>query len=670
MSERDERQRQIIEAFVADPVLCHNVLFERRHPQSTPPFHKEMIRDWWSTIEAIGDEAFRGGAKSTTAEDALTAMACLRVFKFALIVGNSQASAIDRLNSIKHELTTNERILDLFDDQQGDVWNEAEILLKNGVMLKAFGARQSMRGAKHWDQRPDMLFVDDLEDEENIATREAREKLKTWFFRSLLQACEPTARKRVVGTPLHPESLLETLRKQSGWLFRVYPIVTPAVSEPQHWQTSNWPSRYPLERIKLIRDDFAHVGDLQGFTQEYLCQSEEQALKTFQPRHYQTAPEIPAWAPSMIMVDPSRTTRIGHSARTGYVAFSWIGAKCFVRAAYGCYHQPNEIIAETFKLDRTFQPVRVGVEKDGLEEFLMQPYRSEMLKTGQPLPLYPLNAPRDRNKARFISGLQVFFEAKDILMCGDFPDLRDEMNGFPRGLVDVLNALAYAPQMRGGKAVYEDFSLGHVAPELQPSPSQPIWLAVSSRPGHTAAALVQFINGAIRVYADWVKEGSATDAMETIVPEARLVAGRQVGLFAPMAQFDLYNNTGLPAAATRFGLKFVKGPMDSIGSLKPFLQQQRQHQPAFMVCRSARWTVNALALGYSYGLEKTGLLSNFPVEGYYRTLMEGLESLASWLTMQAGQEDTAAQNYSYTREGRRYLSSRPGMQDGRAQLKR
>ncbi len=577
---------------------------------------------------------------------------------------------MERLSAVKHEMTTSPRYLSIFGELQGPTWNDAEILLTNGVMIKAFGARQSLRGAKHWDQRPDMLFVDDLEDEENVATKESRDKLFRWFWRSLLPACEPDARIRVVGTPMHPESLLERLRKEAGWPFPVYPIVIPAVSEPSQWVQSNWPSRYPLERIKEIRDGFAKVGDLEGFVQEYLCQSEEQSLKVFQPRHIVKAPDIPAWAPSMVVVDPSRTTRVGKSARTGYVVFSWIGAKCYVRAAYGAYHQPDQIIEETFKLDRLFSPVKVGVEKDGLEEFLMQPYRQEILKTGQPVPLWPLNAPRDRNKTRFISGLQAFFEGGDILMCGDFPDLTQEMDGFPRGLVDVLNALAYAPQMRGGRAVYEDFGFVHVSPELQPNPRLPSYLCVSAKPNHCAGALVQFVNGCLRVYADWVKEGDVTSALEQMIPEARIAAGRLPLLCAPLPLFDAYNNAGLPLACRRLNLSPVKVPGGQIGSLRPFLVRQSMHQPAFMVSQAARWTLNALALGYSYSLDKSGILSHEPDAGYYQTLMEGLEGLAKWLTVQAPRDDDAL-NFAYTAEGVRYMTSRPGMEHGRrTELKR
>lgn len=666
MTDNGERAR-IIEEFLADPVLCHSVLFEHRHPQKTPEFHKEMIRGWWSDTLRYGDEAFRGAAKSTIAEDAICAMACVRFFKYCLIIGNTERSAVDRLSAIKHEIEFNEKLIQIFGTLKGPTWNEAEVLLSNGVLITAKGAGQTIRGTKHWEQRPDILFVDDLEDEENVSSPDARAKLKRWFWRSLIPACEPNAKIRIVGTPLDPDSLLESVRRDSGWEFHVYPIVVPAVTDPKLWEYSNWEDRFPLSKIRQIRDESERVGDLQGFVQEYLCQSEEPRLKAFQRSRIVRVDHFPDWAPTLVAVDPARTAVVGKSARTGYVAVSSVGSKLYVRSAYGEYHQPAEIVLETFKLDRMFNPIRVGIEKDGLEEFLMQPLRQEALKSGQPIPLVPLNAPRDRNKISFISGLQPFVESGEIVMCGEFKQLFDEMEGFPRGLKDILNALAYIPQMRGGRPVYEDFGLIHVAPSLVVDYRRPVYLTLSCRPGYTAGALVQYLNGAIRIYADWLREGDVTAALEQMIPEARVIAGREVEIVTPGSQLDRFNNTGLPSAISRLRLRPTRIPWkDTLGSLRPFLQRQSLHQPAFMASRAARWTINGLALGYSYGLDGGASLNRMPENDYYAALFEGIEGLAKWLTIRPDVEDNDEIRYAYTREGHRYQTSRPGLTNARS----
>jgi hypothetical protein len=668
--------RTILAKLLADPVLCHEVLFSARHSNATPEFHHELIRAIWSEEEWIIFRAFRGAAKSTRIEEAMAAMACFQKFNYALIVGNSHPRACERIASIKHELDNNPMLLELFGEQHGNTWNEDELVLKNGVRFKALGARQSFRGSKSVIERPNFLFIDDLEDEENTATEPQREKLMRWVTRSLIQACIPGCPKRVAGTPLHPKAWLETLARAHPNSVRTYPIVEPAVTEPELWERSLWPSRYPLDRVRQIRSDMAGVGELQGFVQEYLCRSEDAALKPFQPRHIVHAQPIAAFVPSIVICDPARKGNATKAARTGYLVFSRMGRKFHIRQAYGAYHMPSEIVDTLFKLDDAFTPTWVVVEKDGLEEFLLQPLRQAMVARGTVLPLLPIMAPRDRSKDQFILGLQPFFEAAEIVMCDQFPDLETEITNFPTGLKDVLNALAYIVRVGAGKPVYEDFGMSHIAPDgLRPHKQQPLHLVINCEPNHTAAALVQYVNRCFRVYSDWVFEGGVEEALDQLLPAAVQAAEGHTMLkfFAPGQQFDQFNNLGLGRAAQRRKIQIVHGPKSEgcVGALSTPLRSQALHQPAFLANRSARWTINGMSQGYARGLDRSGILSDFPDQGYYATLMQGVESFARWLLGQTQETTTNPINWQVTPDGRQFMSARgSGADNGRTELKR
>lgn len=673
-NEPDPRQ-QIIDKFRANPILAHHVVFAKNHTHATPDFHHVIITDFWSDEEFVLTEAFREGAKSTVAEEGIALMADMGIEPFILIVGANYDRAVDRLTAIKHQIETNDILIQVFGDQRAAIWNEGEVVLANGVKIQALGAGMKFRGVKHNNNRPSFVLIDDLEDEDNTNTEEKRTRLARWVSRVLLPACR-RARKRVVGTPIHPKCWLETMRQVSGWLTRIFPIVIPATPDPTQWERSQWPDRYPLDYIRKIRDEYERNGDLQGFVQEYLCRSEDEALKPFKESHIRPAPIIPNWAPALVICDPARTSNTGRSARTGYSVDSWIGSKLYVRYATGGYHQPTEIINELFKLDELYKPVWIGVEKDGLEDFLMQPLRAEQTRRGTILPIWPLMAPRDKNKTAFIKGLHPFFEAGDVLMCGDFPDLRQEILNFPTGLNDIFNTVAYALRMRPGKPVYEDFGLAHVAPDaLRPHQSQPLYLVLNVEPGYTTGVLVQFVNRALRVFGDWVKEGGIEDALEQLIPDAlQLADGRTIKFFAPAEQFDQFNNYGLPAAARRLKIAntMARGPHSdtTVGALTTLVRASTMLQPAFMCSPGARWTINGMAQGYARGLDKTGVLSPLPLPGYYATMLRGLESFAKWLTVRV--EDTTegqAANYQYTPDGRRYMSARAapgGLDAGRS----
>lgn len=67
MSDRDD----IILKFGRNRLLAHMALFKHRHSDTTPDFHHDIISLWHSLAEKVLVMAFREGAKSTIAEEAI-----------------------------------------------------------------------------------------------------------------------------------------------------------------------------------------------------------------------------------------------------------------------------------------------------------------------------------------------------------------------------------------------------------------------------------------------------------------------------------------------------------------------------------------------------------------------------------------------------------------------
>src|SRR5215831_8588919 len=164
---RDALKEEALTALGTDMVLAHMSVFEHRHPQKTPPFHKEIISLWHCDHPRVLIQAFRGAGKSSIAEEAITLQACLRRFKNGIILGETYERAVERLRAIKHELENNDFLEHLFGKLVGPTWAEDKIILSNGVIIQCFGRGQSLRGSKHLAMRPDRAFLDDIENKES-----------------------------------------------------------------------------------------------------------------------------------------------------------------------------------------------------------------------------------------------------------------------------------------------------------------------------------------------------------------------------------------------------------------------------------------------------------------------------------------------------------------------
>lgn len=639
--------------------LAHDVLFRHRHPLKTPAFHYEMIDAFHSPESQVVQEAFRGAGKSTIAEDALVVGALCRDFRNAIIIGSSFERAKERLTAIKNEFTVNENIDRLFGSMEGPVWGEGRIVLKNGVCFTALGSGMSLRGTKYLDARPDFCLIDDLEDEESVRTPEARDKLANWLYRACLPALQPAYRVRFLGNQLDGDAVIVRVAKDAGWRHLRFPVMrqvpggVQAGDLPAGEWAALWPEQYSLAWIAAKRAEYARQGLLHAFNCEYMCEAEDVARRTFSRDMVVDTARTRVWEAVYAAYDPART--VGQkSAATGKVIASWIGNRLVVWEGDAPFWLPDEIVADIIEVDDRWSPVAIGVEATGLEEFILQPLRHRALARGAPLPIRRLVPPRGKDE--FIRSLQPYFKAREIEFVNVSPEARGQLLSFPTGRKDFPNALAYLLMMRPGQPVYGEFSASHVVDRLVRY-RESWWLAVAATTQYTCAVLLQTSRGGLRIHADWVREGPPGDALADIVGAASLEAGDKVRLICPQSvPNDL---VGLRVAAGRIPIDMRSGGDVVRGreALRKLLQRTMREEPMVQIRTTARWTLNGFAAGYSYELDKRGVLTDKPAPGPYRVLFDALESFVAG--MQASTEDgTDNRRYATTPDGRRYLTIR------------
>jgi hypothetical protein len=363
------------------------------------------------------------------------------------------------------------------------------------------------------------------------------------------------------------------------------------------------------------------------------------------------------------MYDPARTVsaRSGKtSALTGKAVWSWVGSKLVVWEIGGHAWMPDKIIDDMFDADEKWSPVLIGVEEDGLNEFIFQPLRQKMVLRGHSLPIRAMKAPK--GKIDFIKGLQPFGAAGELVFAQELPsDVKNQFLNFPTGVIDAPNALAYALKMRPGQPMYQSFGVQHIGPELEVQrggQTSPLWLALNATQVCTTGVLIQFDNGTLRVYADWVTEDPPGASLRHIIQMASLAAGGRVKLGAGAQHFGEFENVGLRAAARTIPVEVQKLGLAYKGreEFRALFSRQPGGRVPVRVSTSATWTLRALSGGYARAYDKRGQLEEFAVEGPYQVLMEGIESLLA-LTNIAEENDDNPRHFAYTKDGRRYVSA-------------
>ena len=210
-----------------DLAFFGNAYLPHYFSKPSPKFHYELDKIWTDgvlkgfnpyTQPKIVDAqpgchhavaAPRGHAKSTnlTFKDDLHAV--LYHYKhYILILSDTYPQAASFLEAISDELEENEAITEDFGNIVGNVWREDVIVTKTKIKIQAKGAGQKVRGLKHKNWRPDLIVLDDIENDENVRTPEQREKLKNWFYKAVSKCGDTYTDFVYIGTVLHYDSLL------------------------------------------------------------------------------------------------------------------------------------------------------------------------------------------------------------------------------------------------------------------------------------------------------------------------------------------------------------------------------------------------------------------------------------------------------------------------------
>ena len=164
----------------------------------------------------------RGSSKSTHLSLGF-ALYCIVLgkTKYCLEVCDVYAQAALLIEALKAELTTNPRLSHDFPDAcgQGRVWREGEIVTRTNIRVEGLGALQKIRGRRHGPYRPDLMFFDDLENDEAVRSPDQRKKLETWITRAALKVGPPDGSMHViwVGTVLHFDAVLVRAAKSPVW---------------------------------------------------------------------------------------------------------------------------------------------------------------------------------------------------------------------------------------------------------------------------------------------------------------------------------------------------------------------------------------------------------------------------------------------------------------------
>lgn len=330
----------------------------------------------------------------------------------------------------------------------------------NTFIVKGYGAKTGVRGAKEMGKRPQLAVLDDLISDEDARSDTVIGAVEDTVYKAVDYALHP--KKNMIiwsGTPFNARDPLYKAVESGAWAVNVFPVCEQYPCSREEFRGS-WPDRFTYDYVKQQYDKAVKTGKVNSFNQELMLR-----IMSDEDRLIQDA-DIKWYSRNTLMKNMSDynfyiTTDLAVSTKqqADYSVISvwaynangdwfWVDGLCKRVLT-------DEFINELFKYAQKYKPQSVGIEVTGQQAGFVRWIENEMMRRNNFFTLasegnnqQPGIRPNTNKLVRF-NTMVPLFKAKKMY----FPE---EMKTTPP-MLEAVNELSLVSP-GGFKSKHDDFA--------------------------------------------------------------------------------------------------------------------------------------------------------------------------------------------------------------------
>jgi predicted phage terminase large subunit-like protein len=370
-------------------------------PTATPDFHREWWELFCSDYPQIAIAAPRQHAKTSCLTISYTLAATLfRAHDYVLIVSDSISQAAQFLGNIREELVNNQQLISLFGVSGLLKDNETDVIAqcKDGYQFRisARGSEQKLRGLLWHKKRPNLIIMDDGENDEIVLNEERRAKFKEWLFSALIPTLSVEGKIRIVGTVLHMDSMLERLLPPVGGKEVIEEPLKSYWRDPEkhtwvsvRYKAHNpdfshilWGDRYNKAWFQLRKRGFTEQGIPEKYNQEYLNYPIDEESAYFRRGDFRNLSNPDEYLNYFVGCDLAISEKKGSAYTTMVVVGMNCNGKLRVKDIRRFRGDAYDIINELFSIQHEYNPECFFIEEENIARTLGAVIDKEMADRG------------------------------------------------------------------------------------------------------------------------------------------------------------------------------------------------------------------------------------------------------------------------------------------------
>lgn len=437
--------------------------FRKEFIPSTDDVKPALFHQEWSDIllngkENFAIEAFRESAKTQIVIRANLLHALTYPQKqrsYLVIICATQRTASKKLLEVSREFESNPAMFRLVKNirENSGLALEVEYYDAPTVRIEAYGKGAAVRGLSWGAKRPDLVIIDDPQDEEDARSEAVTASDWDWFL-SDVYFLGQASRIFVIGNNLGERCIMECLMRNSERLkFAVakIPIMQKVEENGEIVWKSSWPDKWPLHEIEKERQGFAVLGKTDLWYRNKMCECISPMSQKFKREYFKYYDRPPSL--SEMNIYTTVDLAISQKVNSDYSAVITVGINgsghwFVLDVEYGRY-DPSTTMDAIFSAVQKWRPLTVGIEAVAYQNALLHFLNKEMPQRGIFFRITPLKAGKSKElridtlQPRFAVG-SVWFKSGAVWL----PEIESELLAYPHGARDdVIDALAYMEQV-------------------------------------------------------------------------------------------------------------------------------------------------------------------------------------------------------------------------------
>lgn len=442
-----------------DEFYCHH-FFPKTFRQTSPPMHKSISAALENpALRFVNLQCFRGSAKTTKLRAFCSKRIAYRTSRTILFIGGSEPAASRSIQWLRGQVERNKLWTTTFGLRPGKKWHETEIEIVSEVdgtttWVLGAGITSNIRGINFDDYRPDLIIADDVLTDENVLTKDARDKTSDLILgavaKSLAPASEePNAKLCMLQTPLHREDASMMAAKSPLWHTERFACWTPETEDlPTELQRSAWEERFPTEELRAEKRSMFAMGKGAVFLRENEVKLISKETAAFVPAQisFYTKSDLQGMGTSVLSIDPvpPPTERqvakdlIGKDYEVIAVTTRIKGNYYLREYAMMKGHDPSWTIAKTFELALKYRISYIATDAVAYQAVLKWILEKEMQRKRQ---YYSIIPDKNSNRSKYqkiVDTLGPLLQLRKYFILEDHTEFIDQLTEYPAVAHDDL----------------------------------------------------------------------------------------------------------------------------------------------------------------------------------------------------------------------------------------